>query len=71
MSALIYIGLGIDAIGAIILLAYAVKYGNAFKRNERLSLKNDELKTEWRQKRIIARLTMLAGAIIALIGCSL
>lgn len=71
MDAVIYAGIGINILGALFVMFYAIRYWSLFKQNERLSPKMDELKAEWRQKRAIGFGLIIGGSLIALIGCFL
>lgn len=71
MNSVIYIGLAINVIGALLLLAFALKYHFATKEAERMPARMEELKTGWRKKRRIAFGFLQVGLIIAFIGCLL
>lgn len=46
MDIVIYAGLAIDIIGAILLMIWSMKYRNAFKSAERMPMVKDELKAQ-------------------------
>lgn len=70
MDVLIFIGLAINIVGAITLMIYAIKYYNAFKQADRLTVKMEYLKSQWAKKRALGFGLMIGGGIIAIIGCS-
>lgn len=70
MDLIIYIGIAINIIGALLLMFYAFRYYNAFKIAGRLSIKVNDLKDRWK-KRAIAFGLMIGGLLIAIIGCYL
>ncbi len=69
MDIVIYAGLAIDIIGAILLMIWSMKYRNAFKSAERMPMVKEELKAQWLKKRAIGFGMIIAGAIITVIGC--
>jgi len=69
MNILIYIGLAVNIIGALALMVYAIRYYHAFKQAERLTVKMQELRAQWGKKRALGFGLMIAGLIIAIIGC--
>lgn len=69
MNIVIYAGLAIDIIGAILLMIWSMKYRNAFKSAERMPMVKEELKAQWLKKRAIGFGMIIAGAIITVIGC--
>lgn len=69
MDIIIYIGIGINIIGALLLMIYAAVYHNAFKDAQRLTVKKDHLRAQWLTRRAIGFGLMIGGAIIAIIGC--
>lgn len=66
---LIYGGIGVNVVGAIFLMAYAMKYHYAFRQTENQPIKKQEMMPEWRKKRAIGFGLMILGAIIVVIGC--
>ena len=66
---LIYGGIGINIVGAIFLMAYAFKYGYAFRQARKQQMRMDELKSAWAKKRAIGFGLMIGGCIVAIIGC--
>ena len=71
MDTVIYIGIAINIIGALLLMVYGIRYFQAFRQADRLTVKMDDLKAQWQQKRLIGFGLMIGGCIIALIGCYL
>lgn len=69
MDIVIYAGLAIDIIGAILLMIWSMKCRNAFKSAERMPMVKEELKAEWLKKRAIGFGMIIAGTIITVIGC--
>lgn len=69
MDIVIYAGLAIDIIGAILLMIWSMQYRNAFKSAERMPMVKEELKAEWLKKRTIGFGMIIAGTIITVIGC--
>ena len=69
MDIVIYAGLAIDIIGAILLMIWSMKYRNTFKSAERMPMVKEELKAEWLKKRAIGFGMIIAGTIITVIGC--
>lgn len=68
---LIYGGLGINIIGALFLMAYAMKYAYAFKKSKNNSIRLNALKPDWTKKRSIGFGLMILGTLIAILGCSI
>ncbi|MBD5290004.1 MAG: hypothetical protein HDS26_04885 [Bacteroides sp.] len=68
---LIYGGIGINIIGALYLMAYAMKYGHAFYKARKRPIETDSLKAAWGKKRAIGFGLIIAGTLIAIIGCSI
>ncbi len=71
MVGLVYIGVAVNIIGALVLLIYAIRYFHAFRQAERLTVKMDALKAQWRRKRLTGFGLMIGGLILAIIGCYL
>lgn len=69
MDIVIYAGLAIDIIGAILLMIWSMQYRNAFKSVERMPMVKEELKAQWLKKRAIGFGMIIAGIIITVIGC--
>lgn len=68
---LIYGGLGINIIGALFLMAYAIKYAYAFQKSKNDSIRLNALKPEWAKKRGIGFGLIIFGTLIAILGCSI
>lgn len=71
MDSVIYIGIAVNIIGALLLMIYAIRYYQSFRQAERLTVKIDELKARWQRKRLLCFGLMIGGCIIAVIGCNL
>ena len=68
---LIYGGLGINIIGALFLMAYAIKYAYAFRKSKNDSIRLNALKTDWAKKRAVGFGLIIFGTLIAMLGCSI
>lgn len=68
---LIYGGIGINIIGAIFLMAYAIKYAYAFHKSKNSPITTDALKPKWMKKRTIGFALILTGTLIAILGCAI
>lgn len=68
-DALIYGGIGLNVVGALYLMAYAFKYSYLFRQAREQNVRNDALKAAWGRKRMTGFGLMIAGLIIAIIGC--
>ena len=66
---LIYGGIGINIIGAIFLLAYAMKYFYAFHKSKNNPIQTEIIKPEWAKKRTIGFGLIILGGIIVILGC--
>ena len=66
---MIYGGIAINIIGAIFLMAYAIKYAYAFHLAKNQNVRFDDLKAAWGKKRIIGFGLVILGTVIAVIGC--
>ena len=66
---LIYGGIGINVIGAIFLLAYAMKYAYAFHKFKNDSIQTEAMKPKWAKKRNIGFILIFLGSFIAILGC--
>lgn len=69
MDIIIYIGVAINIIGALLLMFYAFRYYSAFKSAGRLSIKANDLKIRWQKKRALGFGLMIGGLLVAIIGC--
>lgn len=65
---LIYGGVIVNVIGALYLMAYAVKYMYAFHKAKNQPIRTDAMKPKWAKKRIVGFGLMISGAVIAIIG---
>lgn len=68
-SILIYGGIGINIIGALLLGIGAARTMAQNKNAEKMPLRKEEIKAKWGRQRVIAFGLIFAGLIIALIGC--
>lgn len=68
---LIYGGIGIDIAGAILLLAYSIKYAYAFHKSKNEPIQTEALKPQWAKKRAIGFGLMILGSLIAMLGCTI
>ncbi len=66
---LIYGGIGINIIGALYLMAYAMKYTYAFYKARKQPIETSAMKPSWGKKKAIGFGLMIIGLIIAIIGC--
>ena len=66
---LIYGGIGINVVGALFLMAYAMKYAYAFHKSKNDPILSEDMKTKWAKKRTIGFGLIILGCIIAFIGC--
>lgn len=65
---LIYGGIGINVVGAIFLIAYAMKYAYAFHKSKNDSIQTDSLKPKWAKKRNIGFGLIFLGSFITILG---
>lgn len=66
---LIFGGIGINIIGALFLMAYAMKYGYAFHKAKGKPILIESMKPKWAKKRAIGFGLMILGCLIAIVGC--
>lgn len=66
---LIYTGLGITIIGWLIFVYVGGKFMSALKDSENQPIRLTELRRNYRIKKNICRLLMMAGIIVTIIGC--
>ena len=71
MDIIIYIGIAVNIIGALLLMFYAFRYYGAGKSAGRLSIKVNDLKARWQKKRALGFGLMIGGLSITIIGCYL
>lgn len=71
MDFVIYLGIAVNIIGAILLMIYAVRYFRAFKEAERMPERMKDVRARWLKKRMLGFGLMIGGAVIAVIGCYL
>lgn len=68
MNVIMYIGLGINIAGALLLVVYAINYYKESKEANRLNRKSDELKTGLASRRGLSIVLMTIGWIVMLLG---
>lgn len=68
---LIYGGIGVNVIGALFLMAYAMKYSYAFYKAKDNPIIKNAITPGWKKKRTIGFGLMILGTVIAVIGCYL
>ena len=66
---LIYGGIGINVLGALFLMAYAMKYAYAFHKSKNEPIRTEAMKPKWAKKRAIGCGLMILGSVIAILGC--
>lgn len=66
---LIYSGIGINIIGALILMAYGMKYAYLFHLAKRMPQRLEDLKAQWSNYRRWGFGLIFIGIFIASIGC--
>ncbi len=69
MDIVIYAGIAINIIGALLIIVYATKYQMSLKEVGNLSEKRKDLRYRWMKKKTIGLGIMIGGTIIAIIGC--
>lgn len=71
MDFIIYLGIAINIIGAILLMTYAFKYYRTFKEAEKMPERMKDVRAQWSRKRALGFGLMIGGCVIAIIGCYL
>lgn len=66
---LIYGGIGINVVGALVLMAYAMKYAYSFYKSKNEPTVTEAMKLKWAKKRAIGFGLMILGSLIAILGC--
>lgn len=66
---LIYGGIGINVVGALFLMAYAIKYAYAFHNSKNEPIQTEVMKPKWAKKRSIGFGLIILGCILAFLGC--
>lgn len=66
---LIYGGIAINIIGALLLMGFAIMYCMAYREIKTFPKKVYELKSHWYKQRLLAFGMMIGGALITVIGC--
>ncbi len=69
MDFVIYLGIAVNIIGALLLMTYAVKYYRSFKEAEKMPERTKDVKAQWLRKRALGFGLMIGGVVIAIIGC--
>ena len=68
-NVLIYGGIAINVLGALIVLVYAIKYYLVYRQVKRMPQRVEELRSKWYVQRKWGWGNLLSGTIISLIGC--
>lgn len=66
---LIYGGIAINIIGAILLLAFAMKYSYTFYKAKSQPVRLNAMRPEWIKRRNTGFGLMIIGSAIAIVGC--
>lgn len=68
---LIFGGIGVNVVGALVLLAYAMKYAYAFRKFRNDPIRTEAMKPKWAVRRAIGFGLMILGSLIAILGCTI
>lgn len=71
MDFVIYLGIAVNIIGALLLMTYAIKYYRSLKEAEKMPERTKDVRAQWLRKRALGFGLMIGGAVIAIIGCYL
>ena len=71
MDSIIYNGIAVNIIGALLLTVFAFKYNSIFRQASRMPERTKDVKAQWLKKRALGFGLMIGGAAIAIIGCYL
>ena len=66
---LIYGGILVNVIGALMLAFFAVKRMRQYKAAQKMPLRVQEIKSSWATRRWLCLCMMFGGGIITMIGC--
>lgn len=66
---LIYGGIAINVVGAVYLMAFAMKYAYAFRKAKNEPIQTESMKPRWAKQRNIGFGLILLGSLIAILGC--
>lgn len=66
---LIYVGIGINILGDLFTMAYAMKYSYAFFKSKNNPIQTEALKTKWVRLKAVGFGLIFLGILIAIIGC--
>lgn len=69
LNILIYGGVGINIMGALLLIAYAVKYAYTFHRLKNEPVKTNVMKSQWNKKRAMCFGLIILGSLVTILGC--
>lgn len=69
MDIVIYAGIAINIIGALLMMIFTIKYQMNLKDVGNMSEKRKDLRYRWMKKKSICFGIMIGGTIIAIIGC--
>lgn len=68
MEFLIYVGVAANVVGALILLAFGIRYMMAIRRAERMPMREAHLKADWGRWHNIGFGLIIGGASLTCIG---
>lgn len=66
---LIYGGIAINIIGALLLAIFAIQTWNQYRQAHQMPLRMDEIRSKWADRRKLSFGLILGGSLIAIIGC--
>lgn len=69
MDIIIYLGIAINIIGAVLMFVFAIRYIMEQKKSGRLAEKCKDLRYKWLKKKAICLGMMVCGVIVAVTGC--
>lgn len=69
MDIVIYAGIAINIIGALLMMTFTIKYQMNLKDVGNMSEKRKDLRYRWMKKKTIGLGIMIGGTIMAVIGC--
>lgn len=68
MEFLIYVGVAVNVVGALMLLAFGIRYMMAIRRAERMPIREAQLKADWGRWHNIGFGLIIGGASLACIA---
>ncbi|MDE6288048.1 MAG: hypothetical protein K2M00_04605 [Muribaculaceae bacterium] len=66
---LIYGGIAINILGAVLLMIFAVKYYLTYRQVKNMPMRVDELRSRWYRQRTLGFGLLIGGTLIAIAGC--